>query len=204
MIALEPFTSTSNGTFWTAASARSTHTFGYTYPELEGQVNVSAVKAAINKLYGSNVGSAGISRRGTDKRQSMSTVDDLAARHIPDEVVDGEHRQYIANILSQKFALNGSYAIYLFMGDFDPNPATWPTSSNLVGTHAVFAALALVDASSNPQSKTPGKKSIPVTGSIPLTAMLLLKEQAGALANMAPSTVEIYLQENLHWTVAMV
>lgn len=158
------------------------------------------MKAAINKLYGSNVGSAGLSRRGTDKWTSIPAV----AQHTSDEAVNDEHRQYIANILSQKFALNGSYAVYLFMGDFDPNPATWPTASNLVGTHAVFAALALVDASSNPQSKTLGKKSIPVTGSVPLTAMLLLKERAGALANMAPVTVERYLQQNLQWRVAMV
>lgn len=124
---------------------------------------------------------------------------------IPDEVVGGKYRQYLANILSQKFALNGSYAIYLFIGDFDDSASSWATSPNLVGTHAVFAALSGVDAKSNPQAKVRRSDSaIQVTGSMPLTSMLLTKAQSGDLDDMSPSTVEDYLKDNLHWRIGMV
>ena len=124
--------------------------------------------------------------------------------NVPNEVVRGRHRQYLANILSQKFALNGSYAIYLFIGDFDDNPSAWATSPNLVGTHAVFGALAGMDDGTNSQSHSlRSKPPIPVTGSIPLTSMLLAKAQSGELHDMSPQTVEDYLTDNLHWRVGM-
>lgn len=188
--------------------------FGYTYPELEGSTNVSAVKEAINKLYGSSLGSSGISRRDATasksfKREISAAKPDAQASPVAGEVVDGTHwhRQYVANIVSQKFALNGSYAICLFLGPFDQNASTWSTSPNLVGTHAVFAALSFVDAPSNPQgSPSPGKASSPikVTGTMPLTSMLISKVESGELKSMRPRVVEAYLKVNLAWRVAMV
>jgi tyrosinase len=101
--------------------------------------------------------------------------------------------------------VNGSYAIYVFMGDFDDTPAAWSTSPNLVGTHAVFAAISNDEAASNPQSKvmTPDS-SIKVTGTMPLTSMLLDKATSGELESLRPSIVEDYLEANLQWRVGMV
>jgi tyrosinase len=107
----------------------------------------------------------------------------------------------MANILSQKFALNGSYAIYVFIGDFDDTPSAWSTSPNLVGTHAVFGA---IDMTSSTTSKVMASKpGIQVTGSVPLTSVLLTKARAGEIADLAPATVEQYLTDNLHWRVSM-
>ena len=137
-------------------------------------------------------------------REVPGAVSEIEAGDVPNEVVNGKHRQYLANILSQKFALNGSYGIYLFMGDFDGNPATWATSPNLIGTHAVFAGLSTVDAASSPQAQSlRSKPAIQVTGTMPLTSMLLAKAQSGELADMAPQTVETYLTDNLHWRIGM-
>lgn len=123
----------------------------------------------------------------------------------PEEVVDGKHRQYLANIQSQKFALNGSYAVYVFLGDFDDQPSCWPLAQNLVGTHAVFAALGGADAVDNPQSrKRQNGPAIQVTGTMPLTSMLLAKVQSGELACLNPETVTPYLIDNLSWRVGMV
>lgn len=47
------------------------------------------------------------------------------------------------------------------------------------------------------------KPGIQVTGSMPLTSMLLTKARAGEIADMAPATVEKYLTDNLHWRVSM-
>ena len=169
---------------------------------------MSAVRTAINNLYGTSAGSGSVSKRSNNFHTELerevadaSTPDPSA----PEEITDGMYRQYLANILSQKFALNGSYAIYVFMGDFDDSPTAWPLSPSLVGTHAVFAALLGADTASNPQAKQKQDgSSIQVTGTMPLTSMLLAKVQAGELQRMDPETVAPYLSDNLHWRVGMV
>ena len=168
------------------------------------------MKAAINTLYGSSAGSSNLSRRATNsqfahERGVPTSVSDVQVATVQDEVVDGKEWQYLANIISQKFALNGSYAIYVLMGDFNDDPSAWATSPNLVGTHAVFAALNGQDASSNPQAKVRRSNSvIQVTGSMPLTSMLLTKIQSGELDSMDPDVVADYLTDNLTCKVDMV
>lgn len=123
----------------------------------------------------------------------------------PKEFVDGKYLEYLANILTAKHALNGSYAIYIFMGDFSSDPSAWATDPNLVGTHAVFAALSSAEAASGPKVKRQQQDSpIIVTASMPLTTMLLAKVQSGELAGMDRETVGAYLSSNLNWRVAMV
>jgi tyrosinase len=91
------------------------------------------------------------------------------------------------------------------MGDFEDTPAAWSTSPNLVGTHAVFAAISNEEAVSNPQSKVMAPdSSIKVTGTMPLTSMLLDKASSGELESLTPSDVEDYLEANLQWRVGMV
>lgn len=164
-----------------------------------GSANISAVKAAINSLYGSSVGSTGLSRRSNDGRAVPTEVSPAQVENTPSEVIRGIYRQYMANILSQKFALNSSYAVYIFIGDFDDTPSTWATSENLVGIHAVFGAIDMPSAlQSHAMQAIPG---LQVTGSMPLTSMLLTKARAGEIPDMAPATVEDYLTNNLHWRV---
>lgn len=168
------------------------------------------MKAAINKLYGSSAGSSGISRRSVQgaaalRRELPGTVSHIANNTVEGLQVNGKYRQYVANILSQKFALSGTYAIFLFIGDYDEDPSTWATSPNLVGTHTVFAALSSAAVVSNNQTiSRRDKPDIQVTGTVPLTSMLLVKAQNGDLNSMSPSAVEDYLKDNLHWRVAMV
>lgn len=195
IVALLPFSSDSRGTKFTSNNVRSTLRFGYTYPEISGNVSVSAVKRAINKLYGSNASAGGPLERAT-QAASKQAVDSS-----PGKLSDGCLRQYTANIVSQKFAMNGSYAIYLFLGDFEQDPSTWPLSKNLAGTHAVAASLASVD---TVNARLAAFSTVKVTGAVPLTDSLVSKVQAGELASMNTSTVEVYLRENLKWRVATV
>ena len=205
--ALEPFHSDTYGNFWTSGSARSPSSFGYSYKDL-GNGSVAAVKASINSLYGNSAAFTGVSRRSASASAPLEREMAAAASNettASEEVTGGRYHEYMANIQSQKFALNGSYAIYVFMGGFDDCPSTWSLAPNLVGTHAVFAALSGVDAASNPQVKRRNAGSpIQVTGTMPLTSMLMAKVQAGELACMDPETVTPYLLSNLHWRVAMV
>jgi tyrosinase len=165
--------------------------------------NNSAIKSAINKLYGSNAGSSGIqlSKRWFDDSEPHLWQRDPGSNVAPQPP---QRREYIANIVSEKFALNGSYAIYVFLGNFDANdPACWPTAPNLVGTHAVFAALPN-DAEGNGLQAARAASGIQVTGTMPLTSTLLKKAQSGELGTMRPQDVEDYMAKNLHWRVRMV
>lgn len=199
--ALQPFYASSNRKYWTANQLRSTQALGYTYPELANNANISAVKAAINRLYGSSAGSNGLSRRAVIPQANDTTP--LA--DTPEEVTDGKYRQYMANILVQKFALNSSFAIYVFMGDFDDTPSAWATSPNLVGTHAVFTGMTgAVGTVKGVKIKTQQKPAIQVTGTMPLTSVLLEKVKAGELGDMGPDAVEDYLEANLKWRVSLV
>ncbi|SMQ51746.1 unnamed protein product [Zymoseptoria tritici ST99CH_3D7] len=202
---LEPFSKDTLGNKFTSNDVRFTTQFGYTYPELAGNASLSSVRTAINRLYGSNANSGGpLKRRDTttlphDKRfVKAASADDVRAS--PGMLVNGHLRQYAANIVSQKHALNGSYAVYVFMGDFTDDPCQWALSPNLAGTHAVAANLELKKAPG--VSKMVETNPIRVGAALPLTDMLLMKVRAGELKSMEMGDVEPYLRENLHWRVS--
>jgi len=173
---MAPFHKNYNRDLFTSNDVASTNTFGYSYPELIG----NNVTAAVNRLYGGS---------------TVNRKRDLSALSKRD---DGHHYHYITNIVSQKFQMNGSYAVYMFIGQpDDSNPKGWPLADNLAGTHAVFSNL-------------PGKDSIkmstmdlPVTGTVPLTDALVAKCASGELKDMDPASVTPYLQDNLNWRVSM-
>jgi tyrosinase len=204
--ALDPFHRNANGDKWTANLARQTKSFGYTYPELANNASVSAVKAAINKFYGSTTGSNDslLSKRffdfDTPESESGLIGRDGAAKSAPPK-----RREYIANIVSDKFSCNGSYAVYIFLGTFDSSdPSCWPTQPNLVGTHAVFAMIPQEAADDAHQAKRAAMSGIQVTGTMPLNSALLERYKAGDLRSRKPESVEEYMANNLQYRVARV
>jgi tyrosinase len=167
------------------------------------------VKAAINKLYGSNPGNDSLlSKRFFDfgppepesGSQSGSSKRDTSTKYGPTK-----RREYIANIVSDKFSCNGSYAVYIFLGTFDASdPSCWPTQPNLVGTHAVFATIPQEATDGDQTTKRAAKSGIQVTGTIPLNSALLEKAKAGEMRSRDPGHVEDYLTTNLQYRVARV
>jgi len=184
---------------------RSTKTFGYTYPELQNNASVSTVKAAINKLYGSNTGNDSLlSKRFFDfdapEPESGLSQRDAAAKSGPPK-----RREYIANIVSDKFSCNGSYAVYVFLGNFDSSdPTCWPTQPNLVGTHAVFATIPQKFKDDAKKAKRAAMSGVQVTGTIPLNSALLERFKAGEMRSRQPDSVEEYMANNLQYRVARV
>ena len=160
---------------------RNTTTFGYDYPETGSDATAASVRFAVNALYGPS----------TIPANTTSTK-----RGLEERAKGGEYN-YIVNIVSQKFQMNGSYGVYIFLGDPGNDASAWPTSDKLVGLHAVAANLA------NEANTGMSSMNLPITGTVPLTTTLRQKVASGALANMEPSTVEPYLQQNLEWRVAM-
>lgn len=207
-VALEPFSRDRRGTKWTSATVRSTEQFGYNYPETQTN-DVAQIKSAVNRLYGSGFtggGPTGAKKRNLHhdhqalhghKRDAMRAATAAEAKAASGFFVDGLQHHYTANVISNKHALNGSYAIYLFMGDFDEaNPCTWPTAQNLTGIHGTFSGLH--------EDSNIKRPSVKTSGTVPLTDALLSKVKSGELASMDEDVVADYLEQNLHWRAAQV
>lgn len=198
--ALPPFHSDTQGTNWTSAKVVNTNTFGYTYPELLNGSSQASVKSAINNLYGNTAGSTTVSKGRNKNRRSATDNIGSAASVQGAATGNSTSYEYIANIVSQKFAMGSSYAVYLFLGKYSSNSSDWGTDPNLVGIHGVFANIA-----SDPSLKKLGRRGMNDllgTGSVPLTTTLISKIATGQLSGLSPSDVEAYLIKNLDWRAA--
>ena len=207
---LAPFHKDSSGNFWTSASVRSTGTFGYSYPELlywkysRPGPYTTAVKKAVNAAYkGSGVTLRrrnSTEKKPTPKYQSIRTYIASGFRSVhkspkenpQKEGHDNTYQEWIANIRVAKYALEGSFNVYIFLGDFNPNPTSWALDPNFVGMHSVFAN----------NMSTQHEKI--VTGTVPLTEALEKDTEAGKLVGDSLSDIDAYLTQNLHWRVAKV
>ncbi|GAM89530.1 hypothetical protein ANO11243_075690 [Dothideomycetidae sp. 11243] len=170
---LVPWAKSRAGALYTSNDVRGTDIFGYTYPETAEGFNATSVKKAVNSLYGND-----------------------ANQHAIKAPVQSSSYQYIANFVSQKMQLSGSYAIYVFLGKPGANPQHWPTASNLVGTHAVTADF-------NVETTEAAVMDLPVTGTVPLTDALQAKVNQNQLASMDMGPVETYLQQHLNWRISL-
>lgn len=222
--ALTPFFKDTVGTNYTSASVRDVTKLGYTYPELQNGATAASVRAAINKLYGNSASSSAVSGSGNTatsgtssssttrksrtsdrkkvwspwwKRDNVTAADQSIYGTNGTNRTDSVEHEYICNIASQKFAMNGSYAVYVFLGNVSSNStADLQLSPNLVGTHSVFANLPSDD---NPMVNM----DLKITGTVPLTTALIEKVQNGELRSLSSADVEAYLAKNLQWRVSM-
>lgn len=197
---LPPFHSDTQGTNWTSADVVDTARFGYTYPELANGASQDSVRAAVNALYGNTAGSSTVSVMKNKTKRSL--IDNIEAAAGVQSAATGNDSsyEYIANVVSQKFAMGSSYGVYMFLGNYSDNSLDWGTDPNLVGVHGVFANMAS-DATSA-KLKARGMDNLKGTGSIPLTTALINKVASGELASLKPNDVESYLTGNLDWRAA--
>lgn len=231
--ALEPFSRDTHGTKWTSTTVRDTTTFGYTYPETQTNNRADTI-SQINKLYGAGFQKSGglgstIHRRGdtnnnnnnTNEEQNVyaanpatttttSAADDDANAKAHGFEIQGRQRRYSADLISNKHALvDGSYAIYLFVGDFDKeNPRGWALEGNLAGTHVAFSRMGEKKNNETNGSGSgdgnEGHSAVVTGGRIPLTNILREKVRRGELESLEEESVERYLRGNLHWRAAKV
>ncbi|EPS45952.1 hypothetical protein H072_53 [Dactylellina haptotyla CBS 200.50] len=212
---LPPFRQTANA-YYTSATAARTKNFGYAYSEtIDWQTGAGtqsgpgSVIAAVNNLYGRgtpamSLSSAGrIAMRKRELGQPLKRADAKPAQFLnnpptPDSLSTVEHKivengkydEWIADIKVNNDALNGTFSIHVFLGEFATEVTSWATDKNLVGTHVVFTAVG-------------GGMADLVSGTVPLTSALLNKIVTGDLQNLKPETVVPYLQKNLRLRVAL-
>ena len=179
---LTPFHKDTEGTFWTSAAVRDTTVFGYTYPET-AENNATCAVQYVNRLYGP---SAGTPANKTTAARMMRRNEE----HEP-----GVYTEWITNIRVAENALDSTFTIYVFLGDFGSDPNAWLTDKNLVGSHTVFTPFS---------SSTKQDDPIVVAGTVPLAKDLNDNAKAGGYNTANTTSVEEYLTNNLHWRVAKV
>ena len=200
---LKPFHSDAAGNFWTSKQLRDVEKLGYSYAEIQGK-DAAGVKSAVNALYADSSGKS-ITRREALSPQggSSSDVAPLIAAgltnrpSIPgtEKPTEGTYTEWIANIRVAKDAVDQAFFIHVFVGDFNPDPQTWSTEANLVGTHSIITPYVT--------TKDPDKSAI-VTGTIPLTRALRLHAEDGKLDLNDIAKVKDFLLKNLHWRITKV
>jgi tyrosinase len=181
--ALTPFYQNSFGSFWTSAEVVNTTTFGYAYAETSGTTNtMSQVVAAINKLYGPGA-------------QPISISTSLKLRDVSTTTTE-----WIANIRVKKFAINAPFFVHIFLGTFNPDPATWSFDPNLVGTH--FISVKGLSAITNSPCGGCDPDQM-VSGTIPLTHAVMKYVSNGDLKSLDPIDVTPFLSQNLKYRITL-
>ncbi|KAI1300345.1 hypothetical protein F5Y03DRAFT_386082 [Xylaria venustula] len=217
---LKPFF-VNDTSFWTSDMVRDLEIFGYTYAEVANKTREEVV-AAVNRLY-TDYSPATITLKSHRNSQTTTgmLIDDQtpgsmvqrhshksrvmawqheSADHSPMEMVfttssKGKfYREWIANIQVKKHALNGSFLVYLFLGEVPEETSSWQNLDNLVGSLGVFA--------DHHQSMTAERGK--VTGTIPLTSALMRMAADGHISSLEPEDVEPYLKSALELRVALV
>lgn len=198
---LKPFHSDTGGNFWTSAGVTNVERFGYSYPEIQGK-SQSEIKAAVNALYAASSGVT-ISRRSEVKSTNNELAPLVAAglssdapfEAIPDPPATGNYTEWLTNIRVAKDAMEQTFFVHIFLGDFNSDPKTWSFDPNLVGTHSIITPYVM---------KRDPKQSTIVTGQIPLTRALRVDQQKGLLNMTDEGKTKEYLTKNLHWRITTV
>lgn len=103
---------------------------------------------------------------------------------------NGSSYQYVCNIETPRYALNGSYSVFVFNGEPEnPDPLTWTFDKNLIGPVGVLAQPGMTE------------KNITTKMGIPLTRTLVYEYTKGTIPDLTEESVDNYLQQRLQWRV---
>ena len=195
--------------FWTTALVKDWTVFKYTYPEFaHSDGSASSISNYINKLYGPGASAtAGSSKRslpgnstqGYNSTEPSYLPSDLPFGlpfGLPDDLLpsltadNGSTFEYVANIKTPRYALNGSYYVFLFLGEPENDePDAWMDDANLVGPMGVLA---------QPDMQS---SNVVAAGSIPLTRTLTSKLGSGLIGDLTEMIVSPFLEDMLRWRI---
>ncbi|KAF4583243.1 tyrosinase precursor [Ophiocordyceps camponoti-floridani] len=117
---LTPFYSSTNGTFWTSNSARTTEAFGYAYADTSpGDVRLALI-GKINDWYGPS--------RGNEANVLVSSS-------------SGRYTEWLANVHVEAGSVQGPLTVHLFLGEAPSDKSAWETAANRAGSVGVLAAM---------------------------------------------------------------
>jgi tyrosinase len=201
---LTPFYKDSGSTFWTTNDVEDwANTFHYTYPEfVDSDGSSTAIQSYVKKLYGpSATATAGSSKRTAMPEPAVAgplggkppaPIKAAFGKITQPGLVaaNGSAFEYVANIKAPRYALGGSYYVFVFMGPpASEDPSTWIFDENLIGPMGVLSQDGM-------QSK-----NVLTTASIPLTRALTGKFSSGILGDLTEMIVAPFLEELLEWRI---
>jgi tyrosinase len=196
---LTPFYKDSSASsFWTTNEVKDWTVFSYTYPEfVDSDGSKAAMQSYVQKLYGpSATATAGSSKRTAGPEPvaspaaAASTERDVPVNILALQAPNGSTYEYIANIQTPRYALGGSYYVFLFLGDpASEDPTTWMSDDHLIGPMGVLAQDTMKGA------------DVMVAGSIPITRTLTGKLKSGLLGQLTESVVAPFLENALKWRI---
>jgi len=206
---LTPFYKDSSASsFWTTTQVKDWTVFKYTYPEFaDSDGSSAAIQSYVKALYGpSATATAGSSKRTTIPLPfglGSSDAQPTAAPAVPGmpsgglggllsslSAPNGSTYEYVANVKAPRYALGGSYYIFLFLGcPASEDPSTWISDDHLVGPMGVLAQDTMKGA------------DVLVSGSIPITRSLTGKIQSGLLGELSEVIVTPFLEHALEWRI---
>ena len=177
--ALTPFRSDDIGDLYDSYTARSTRTFGYTYPEIiDWDVSpddlASTVRTQFNTLYGP-VQSNSVKPRSLDSRPKWSN-----------ETRSDIDFDWYARFTVERCEAPSTFTVHVFLGPVPNDTSTWSYAPNLVGSHAF-----LMSSHRNVTASGPRR------GQIPLNKKL---EHAGVPCR-SPGTVLQHVGSSLTWAL---
>jgi tyrosinase len=189
---LEPFHQTSQGDLWVSDDVRDTRKFNYVYDDLYNQ----GAAPLINSLYGDNGQDfeAGSDDKGSlAKRTGDATNLGDYLTNVADGVsrlAEGKTTEYIASIKVDAMAMNGSFTVYVFDGEFDETDASeWYCEKNLIGSHGFFASPTAMESNSK------------VRAGISITDVLFSRTLGGLLDDLTNGGVTSYLKNKIEWRI---
>lgn len=117
-------------------------------------------------------------------------------------VKERAHLEWVANLRVTKYGLNQTFRVWLFLGDFNQDPTTWPTEYNVVGRFTVLGRGGDGPCEKR-QVKDEDEDGLAVTGTVPLTSALLQDIVADKLRSLDTGDVVDHLKKNLQWRVTV-
>lgn len=122
--------------------------------------------------------------------QIMGGVEDLLDSFI--DAATGNAYEYSCNIQTPRYALNGSYYVWVFNGaPTSESPAEWSSDKNLIGMMGVLST----------PDYMPGHDML-ITGQIPLTRALRSLVTLGSLLGMDEEKILPFLTKHLEWRIS--
>lgn len=135
---------------------------------------------------------------------SIPVDNDIApdAPPVPDAITklveSNKYTEYVANLRAVKHGLNQTFTVYIFLGDFNSDPSTWPFEYNTVGRFTVLGRAADTPCAKCTDDAANG---LVITGTVPLTSALLQDLVAEKIASLDAEEVVPHLVKNLHWRI---
>ncbi|KAJ7068796.1 photo-regulated tyrosinase [Mycena amicta] len=188
------------GVYWNSNTSRTTDAFGYTYPEFQdvpaGEPPRGTIISHVLDLYGTGI------RSSIPTSPSLPMLTSQKGRYFlsqPSVSSLGLPQSYIwtARIRLEKYALNGTGWVYIFIGPVPLDPNDWSTAPN-AGHFFIFAR------DTNSTVNCANCQNMIANHSI-IQGFVELNDEIRAanpqLASMDPALVVPYLEANLSWRV---